>query len=91
MGKEYFKLVTAVHLFLIRDGKILLLRRFNTGYEDGSYSVPAGHIDGNEKVTKAMTREAMEEAGITASEDKLKIAHVMHRKVPKNESIFSLR
>jgi hypothetical protein len=34
---ERFKLVSAVHLFFIRDGKILLLRRFNTGYEDGKY------------------------------------------------------
>jgi len=33
---ERFKLVSAVHIFLIRDGKVLLLRRFNTGYEDGN-------------------------------------------------------
>ena len=29
---------------LIRSGKILLSRRFRTGYEDGKYSLPAGHI-----------------------------------------------
>lgn len=80
MIREYFKFVSAVHLFFIKDGKILLLRRFNTGYEDGNYSVPAGHIDGNERATKAMSREAMEETGITISEDKLKMIHVMHRK-----------
>ena len=52
-----FKLVVAVHLILIENGKILLLRRYNTGYEDGNYSVVAGHIDGNESVIKAMKRE----------------------------------
>ena len=59
---ERFKLVTAVHLILIEDGKILLQRRYNTGYEDGNYSVVAGHIDGNESVIKAMKREALEES-----------------------------
>lgn len=38
---ERFKLVTAVHLILTQNGKILLLRRYNTGYEDGNYSVVA--------------------------------------------------
>lgn len=80
MAREYFKFVSAVHLFLIKDEKILLLRRFNTGYEDGNYSVPAGHIDGEEKATKAMIREAMEETGIIVNENQLKMVHVMHRK-----------
>ena len=47
----------AVHLFLVQDGRILLLRRYNTGYEDGNYSVVAGHIDGGEKLKSAMVRE----------------------------------
>lgn len=84
---ERFKLVTAVHLILIENGQILLLRRFNTGYEDGNYSVVAGHIDGNESVLTAMKREALEEAGIEISEKDLQIVHVMHRKTPERESI----
>ncbi len=80
MKRKYFKFVSAVHLFLIKDGKILLLRRFNTGYEDGNYSVPAGHIDGEEKATSAMIREAKEEVGIDISEKQLHTVHVMHRK-----------
>ncbi len=80
MAREYFKFVAAAHLFLIKDGKILLLRRFNTGYEDGNYSVPAGHIDGGERAVKAMIRETIEETGITINEDQLRMVHVMHRK-----------
>ena len=80
MPREYFKFVSAVHLFLVKDGKILLLRRFNTGYQDGNYSVPAGHIDGEEKATSAMIREAKEEAGIDISEKQLHMVHVMHKK-----------
>lgn len=38
---ERFKLVVAVHLILIQNNQILLLRRYNTGYEDRNYSVVA--------------------------------------------------
>ena len=84
---ERFKLVVAVHLILIQNNQILLLRRYNTGYEDGNYSVVAGHLDGNENVIHAMQREAFEEAGIHIDETNLKIVHVMHRKAKDRESI----
>ena len=45
----------AVYLLLIRDGQILLLRRYNTGYEDGNYGVIAGHVERDERVTTALT------------------------------------
>jgi len=80
LSKNKFQMPVATHLLLIREGKILLLRRANTGYEDGNYSVVAGHLDGNEDVKSAMIREAMEEAGIKISESNLKIVGVMHRK-----------
>lgn len=76
---ERFKLISAVHMFLIRDKSVLLLRRLNTGYEDGNYSVPAGHLDGGEKVKSAAIREAKEECGISISPEDLEIVGVMHR------------
>jgi len=80
MKKEYFKFVSACHLFIIDGNKILLLRRFNTGYEDGNYSVPAGHLSGNERVKTAMIREAKEEVGIGIKESDLEFIQIMHRK-----------
>jgi len=77
---ERFKLLSAVHLFLIRDGQVLLLRRFNTGYEDGKYSVIAGHLNGDEEVKAAAIREAREEVGIEISPLDLQVVGVMHRK-----------
>jgi 8-oxo-dGTP diphosphatase len=83
MPTERFKLVPTSHLILVRDGRILLLRRFNTGYEDGNYSVVAGHLDGNETFIRAMAREAMEEAGIRVRPEDMEVVHVMHRKSPQ--------
>lgn len=74
-----FQFLSAVHLLLRRDDHILLLRRYNTGYEDGNYSVIAGHLDGGETVQAAMIREAKEEAGITLSPADLRVVGVMHR------------
>jgi ADP-ribose pyrophosphatase YjhB (NUDIX family) len=80
MPKERFKLIPTSHLFLVKGDKILLLRRYNTGYEDGNYSVIAGHLDGNETFREAMIREAKEEADIDIKPEYLEVVHVMHRK-----------
>ncbi len=73
-------LPVAVHLFFKRDADILLLRRFNTGYEDGNYSVPAGHLELGETVTQCAIREANEEVGVTLHPGDLEVVHVMNRK-----------
>ena len=87
MRDKRFKLLAAVHLFLIQDEKILLLRRFQTGYEDGNYSVVAGHLDGNEEVTHAMAREAREEALIRIDPSDFQVVGVMHRRFGKYEAV----
>lgn len=74
-----FTAKVAVHLFLMRDRQVLLLRRQNTGYEDGNYSVIAGHLDGGEEVRAAMIREAAEEAGIRIDPADMRVVGVMHR------------
>ena len=90
MARDWFRVVAAVHLFLIRDGQVLLLRRYNTGYEDGWYSVIAGHLDGGEEVTAAMRREAREEAGIEIAPEILRVVGVMHRKSTEERIDFFL-
>jgi len=72
-------IIPAAGLILMQDGKVLLLRRFNTGYEDGRYSLPAGHVDAGETFTGAMIREAKEEIGVEVAEQDVRVAHCMHR------------
>jgi 8-oxo-dGTP diphosphatase len=62
-----FKRIPAVYLILRRDSQVLLLKRANTGYQDGKYSLIAGHLEGDELATEATAREAKEEAGISVT------------------------
>ena len=73
------KFPATVHLLLFRGDEILLLRRLHTGYRDGEYSVPAGHLDGDETVIAAARREAREEIGVEIDQDALVFSSVMHR------------
>ena len=43
-------------------GEILLLERMNTGYMDGFYSLPGGHVEPGESATHAAIREICEES-----------------------------
>jgi 8-oxo-dGTP pyrophosphatase MutT (NUDIX family) len=69
----------AVYLLLLREGQVLLLRRHNTEYEDGKYSVIAGHVEPREHVTQALVREAAEEAGIQLDEEEVHFVRVIQR------------
>jgi mutator protein MutT len=78
------KAIPAVYILLEKDGQILLGRRCNTGYEDGNYQVPAGHVDEGELPTEAMIREVKEEIGISVSVDNLELVHLSYR--PKHDN-----
>jgi 8-oxo-dGTP diphosphatase len=73
------KFPVTVHMFFLRGSKILLIRRYQTGYMDGHYSVPAGHLDGNEAVRLAAVREAREEIGVQIDPADIRFAGVFHR------------
>jgi 8-oxo-dGTP pyrophosphatase MutT (NUDIX family) len=78
----------AAYLILEKDGKVLLLRRFNTGWGDGSYTVPAGHVDLDEKIVTTMVREAEEECGVHIAEKDLDMVHVLHINTDKDYVCF---
>lgn len=77
--KERHKLTPAAYLLLEKDGKLLLIRRHNTGYEDGNYSLIAGHVEEGESYGDTMVREAKEEAGIILRKEDLELVHACHR------------
>ena len=87
MVKERFKITPSVYLVLIKNNKILLSRRYNTGYFDGNYSFPAGHLDGRETFKQATVRETEEETGIVLDPADLELIHIMNRKIPGDERV----
>jgi 8-oxo-dGTP diphosphatase len=73
------KLTGDVHLLLLNtDGQVLFGHRQNTGFQDGVWHVPAGHLEAGESVVQALIREAKEEVGIAVAPEDVEFAHIMH-------------
>lgn len=72
-------IIPASYVVLRKDGKILLARRYQTGYEDGKYSLPAGHVEEGETFTGALVREIKEEINIDIDLCDVQGMHVMQR------------
>lgn len=77
---DRFKIKTAVYAIIERKGKILLLKRYNTGWKDGYYTLPSGHIDEHELPTETMIRELKEEVGLIVNHKDLEFIHVLYEK-----------
>jgi 8-oxo-dGTP diphosphatase len=75
-----------VHLILAAGDKVLLLRRANTGFADGSWSVPGGCLDDGETLPAAAAREAREELGVTIEPADLAFAHLCHHADPDGQA-----
>lgn len=74
-----FSVPVSVHLLLIKENKILLMRRKNTGFADGFYSMPAGKLEPKESVENAIIREVKEEINIDIKNETLRTIQVMNR------------
>ncbi|MFE9578573.1 NUDIX domain-containing protein [Nocardia sp. NPDC006044] len=72
------KVTGDVHLVLREEGRVLFGRRQNTGFEDGAWHLPSGHLETGESVLDALIREAREEVGVTIAPEAVRFAHVMH-------------
>lgn len=57
-------LPVVAHTFLLRSGAVLLVKRCDTGFEDGNYGPVGGHLDGGESIRQAAIRECREEIGV---------------------------
>ena len=77
-----------LHLILRRQGQVLLGRRIGTGFADGLYGVPSGHLEDDETVTAGLIREAAEETGAIVEATDLRFVHAMHHHTDEGRVAF---
>lgn len=82
---------TGVHVIFEQAGRVLLMRRANTGFFDGLFSLPGGHVEPDESVVMAAIREMREELGVVVSAEDLRPVGVVHRHSDTNRIDFFLR
>lgn len=73
---EHHLTKTAAFVFLEKDGKFFYLRRLNTGWNDGKWTLPSGHVEKGESVKAASLREAEEEVGVKIDQADLTFLYV---------------
>ena len=61
-GKAKLRHVT-VHALVIRDNKLLLVKRSEKIIEGGKWGLPSGYVNRNERIEEAVLRELKEETG----------------------------
>ena len=72
------RVVVDVILLLMRNRRILLRERVNTGYGDGAYEPPTGQLADQETIVETAIRVASAEAGVAIRAENVSLAHVMH-------------
>jgi 8-oxo-dGTP diphosphatase len=73
------RVVLAVHVLVWKSTDVLLQCRSNTGFMDGYYGVPSGHVERGERALAAAVRELREECGLIVAEHDLDFVGVAHR------------
>jgi 8-oxo-dGTP diphosphatase len=68
-----------VGVAIIKNGKVLLLRRANTSYMEGWLGFPGGHNLPEESPRQAAVREVLEETGLTITPERLEFLCVYAR------------
>ncbi|GGK01415.1 DNA mismatch repair protein MutT [Pilimelia anulata] len=82
---DRYRSIVDVHLILVRDGRILLGLRRNTGYADGHWHLPSGHLEKGESLLAGIIREAEEEIGLRLAAADLRFVQLVHHADPGEE------
>lgn len=79
MTKNRHLIRLAVYLLFRQGNEILIMRRAGSGFYDGWYGFPSGHLEAGEVPTEALVREVAEETGVTVDPADVSLVHTMFR------------
>jgi 8-oxo-dGTP diphosphatase len=71
--------IPCVYVLVRQKGKLLLVLRTHTGYKDGTYCLPSGHVEAGESFRVAAARETIEETNVQVAVADLRHVHTLHR------------
>ena len=72
--------IISVLLLPIKKNKIFLIKRANTGWEDGKWSIPGGRVEIGDSIMESAIRELKEEVAIEIKKQDLELVHVEYIK-----------
>jgi len=74
--RDRFQITPSIFAALINAGQVFLIKRKNTGFLDGYYDLPGGHLEVGENLADCAVRELEEEVGVQISTDKIELFHI---------------
>lgn len=85
--KSQYEIKKASLTILEKKGKILMIRRYNTGFADGMYTLPSGKVEMEESFIEAALRESSEEVNVNIDAEHLESVLIMFEKTKNVEWI----
>ena len=79
--------IPTVNVFVIKGSRLMLGRRFNTGWMDGYLCPFGGHIEAGETPIVALLREIKEELGVVVKPEELEFVCVAARSTLAGETV----
>lgn len=76
--------IPGVCVLIRKQGKVLCILREHTGFNDGKYAVPSGHVESNETFKQAACREVLEEVGLHVRSENLVYKLTVHRRADQD-------
>lgn len=80
LGDKAYLAAQSCYIIVVNNhNEWLFIHRANTGYQDGLWSLPGGHVRENEPINYAAAREANEEIGIDIDPSTLELVYTLQR------------
>lgn len=79
------KLYTCI--ILEKDDHIFLIKRGNTGWMDGYWSIPGGGLEECETITECVIRESKEEIDILIHQEHLEFVHILETQTEERNAM----